>query len=165
MIRIEKIAKSLYNDSILRCAKASKMFNNVVSQFSSSNGVKVIKKRPHKGVFEVNGYMKEIKKCVSKCRKAVPDCIVVVTKPDSREKMRYMIEIKPNLNGLPERAKAKFNGDTATFTDGVYKGEEVVWSSRIPDEDIPSLDSCNDDLLIIVPDMHRSTFYGWKRRS
>jgi len=164
MLRIEKIAKSLYDDSA-RYARASNMFNNVVSQFSSSNGVTVIKKRPHKGVFEVNGYMKEIKKCISKCKNSIPDCSVVVTKPNSNEKMRYMIEIKPNLNGLPERAKVKFNEDTATFADGIYKGEEVVWSSRIPDEDIPSLESCNDDHLIIVPDVHRSTFYGWKRRN
>jgi len=164
MIRVEKIAKLLYNDSI-RCAKASNLFNEVVSQFLSLKGVNVIKKRPHKGIFEVNGYMKELKKGISKCKKRIPSCNIVITKPNSREKMRYMIEIKSNLNGLPDKAKAKFDGDMVKFIDGPYKGEEVVWSSRIPDEDIPSLESCNDDLFIIVPDMHRSTFYGWKRRS
>jgi len=164
MIRIEKIAKTLCEED-MRLAKASKIFNDVVSQFSSLNNVKVIKKRPHKGIFEVNGYMRELKKGLSKCKRNIPTCEIVITKPNSKEKMRYMIEIKSNLKGLPDRAKAKFNSEIATFENGPYKGEEVIWSSRIPEEEKPSLESCNDDLLIIVPDMYRSTFYGWKRRN
>ena len=168
MIRVEKIAESLYSESI-KFAKnlsiPSQTFKEVMSIFSSLDGVRVVSKRPQKGAFEINGLMKEIQKGLRKCRKFESKYRVILQKPGSRERKRYLIEIRPNLSDLPATAKARFNNESATFEDGPYKGEEVVWSSRIPEEETPSLDTCSDDLLIIVPDMYRATFYGWKRRS
>jgi hypothetical protein len=165
MVRAEKIAKKLFSEERSICAKRSRVFNDVVSVFSSHDNVKVLKQRPHKGFFEVNGYKKDLNSCVAICKRKVPVCTVTIVQPQVRQKMRYIVEIKNNINDLPQRAKAKFEDDVAKFVDGPYKGEEVHWSSRIPESDVPNIETCTNDVMIVVPDMYRSTFYGWKRRS
>jgi len=167
MIRIEKIAQDLYDEG-KRFGKnltvPSQIFRDVMSIFSSLDGVRVVSKRPQKGAFEINGLMNEIKKGIRRCKQFGPEYRINIQKPNSRERKRYLIEIRPNLSNLPERAKAKFNNENATFEDGPYSGEEVVWSSRLRQEEVPTIETCNDDLLIIEPDVYRSTFYGWKKK-
>ena len=137
------------------------VFNDVMSQISSKEGVNVISKRPNRGQFEVNGLMNDIRKVVkSLSRKYNGKFKIELDNKSAAERKRCLITIRPVLPSLPERAKAKYKDGVAQFVDGTFRGEEVIWSSRNGSEGVQDESEIGEDIFIVEPDRYRATFYG-----
>lgn len=141
------------------------VFNDVVSEISSLEGVNILSKRRHRGCFEVNGLMKNIRRVVKKlCNKYKGKFHIDLDNHSAKERKRCLIVIRPILPSIPDKAKAKFDNGVPKFIDGPFKGEEVVWSSRIENDEVPFENELRQDVFIVEPDKYRATFYGWKRK-
>lgn len=161
--RFVRIAKQLMAEKKVVVPKS--VFDDVISNLSSVDGINIVSKRPHRGCFEVNGLMKNIRKIVKRMRRKYKDKFKIdIDNKSANERKRCLVEIRPVLPSIPDRAKAQYQGDNARFIDGPYKGEEVIWSSRGDEDSIPDKNEMGDDIFIVEPDRYRATFYGWKKK-
>lgn len=141
------------------------VFNDVVSKVTSVENINLISKRPNRGCFEVNGLMSDIRKFVTPLiRKYQGKYNIILDNKSASENRRCLICIRPILPKIPERAKAKFEDGVPRFVDGPFRGEEVVWSSRVNFNEVPVENDIGEDVFVVEPDKYRSTFYGWKKK-
>ena len=141
------------------------VFDDIKSYITSKDGIYLVSQRPNHGSFEVNGYMKEIRKAVNSLQKKYKGKYeIIIDNKSAQERKRCLVVIRPILPNLPEKAKAKFENGVVHFVDGPFRGEEVIWSSRVDFSEIPSENDIKDDIFIVEPDKYRATFYGWKRK-
>lgn len=157
-----RIATMLIAEKKVAIPKA--VFDDVMSAFSSKEGVHITSQRRNRGCFEVNGLMREIRSIKNRlCTKYRGEFHIDLDN-SAKERKRCMVSIRSILPSIPDKAKAQFKNGSPKFVDGPYKGEEVVWSSRIENNDIPIENELSQDIFIVEPDRYRSTFYGWKRK-
>ena len=141
------------------------VFNDVISHLTSKEGINLVSKRPNRGCFEVNGLMRDIRQSIKQIRKKYRGKFrIELDNKSANERKRCLIEIRPILPNIPDRAKAKYHQGVPQFVDGPFRGEEVIWSSRSDSDAIPDENEIGDDIFIVEPDRYRATFYGWKKK-
>jgi len=164
------LAMMLQEETIRKAAKYLKVpkdvFEDVMSQISSLNGVVIICKNPNHGTFECNGLMNDIRRAVKKLkRKYNKQYRIEVHNASATQKKRCLIEIRPMLSDIPVQAKVKFIDGEAVFQDGPFKGSQVNWTTRLDQDCLPNVEEIGEDVFFVKPDVYRSTFYGWKWKS
>ena len=163
MPKFMRIAKTLMSEKGVVVPRS--VFIDVVSQITSKEGINLVSKRPNRGCFEVNGLMREIRQAIKQVRKKYRGKFrIELDNKSADERKRCLIEIRPILPNIPDRAKAQYHQGVAQFVDGPFRGEEVIWSSRSDSDIIPNENEIGEDIFIVEPDRYRATFYGWKKK-
>jgi len=141
------------------------VFEDVLSQISSIDGVAILCKNPNHGSFECNGLMNNIRRVIKKIQRQYDKQYrIEVHNASASQRKRCLIEIRPTLADIPEQAKVKFVDGEAIFQDGPFKGTMVNWTSRLDSDCLPNVDECGEDIFFVKPDIYRATFYGWKHK-
>jgi len=161
------IASIIYQESLITASEylkiPKKVFDDVTSQISSLDGVNITLKNQRQGFFECNGLMRYIRRCVSKIQNKYKGLYrITVHNASASQKKRCIVEIRPLLSEMPNQVKAQYKDGLAYHKDGPFKGEEVLWSTRIDQDSISKENEVGSDIFLIKPDLYRSTFYGWK---
>jgi len=161
--RCIRIAKNLVAEKDVLVPRS--VFQDIMSQVLSAEGVNLCSKRQNRGCFEVNGLMNNIRKAIKPiCRKYHGKFRIDIDNKSAPERKRCMIIIRPILPNIPERAKAKYDKGVPHFVDGPFRGEEVIWSSREDSDTVPDENEIGEDIFVVEPDRYRATFYGWKKK-
>lgn len=163
--RVLRLAGTLVTANTLRAVfneLQEALRGHVTNENDPRARIMVVDARPP-SVIHVNGYLKDVRRCVNRVMRRHRGCCECEVYPNRRSKRFITLVLRP---ATPEAARARFKDDgRAYFIDGPFRGREVVWSTR-QQVDVDTLrDEVDKDKFKVQPDVWNNTLYGWKREN